>query len=141
MEQNHQQIGEGVEPIAGLESTNSSPTEETKAENVKPEQPSMESLLGEEGLQLDFPSAGEIRTGVIASIGENEILVSVGAKSEGVISGREFDSIPAEDREEFEILWDAHLLEKAIYELGYELNNRPQWVGIPVEGILEIMGK
>jgi small subunit ribosomal protein S1 len=57
---------------------------------------SMETLLQEEGLNLDFPKQGEIRTGVIASIGDNEILVSVGTKSEGVISGKEKESIPAE---------------------------------------------
>jgi maltose alpha-D-glucosyltransferase/alpha-amylase len=28
-------------------------------------------------------------------------------------------------------------LEKALYELRYELNNRPTWAGIPLEGILE----
>jgi len=28
-------------------------------------------------------------------------------------------------------------LEKALYELRYELNNRPTWVGIPLQGILE----
>lgn len=28
-----------------------------------------------------------------------------------------------------------HLLEKAIYELGYELNSRPDWVIIPLKGI------
>ncbi len=32
-----------------------------------------------------------------------------------------------------------HLLEKAIYELGYELNNRPTWVGIPLEGISKLL--
>ena len=26
-------------------------------------------------------------------------------------------------------------LEKAVYELRYELDNRPDWVGIPVAGI------
>ena len=57
---------------------------------------SMEILLQEEGLNLDFPKQGEIRTGVIASIGDNEILVSVGTKSEGVISGKEKEQIPAE---------------------------------------------
>ena len=57
---------------------------------------SMESLLQEEGLNLDFPKQGEIRTGVIASISDNEILVSVGTKSEGVITGKEKDQIPAE---------------------------------------------
>jgi maltose alpha-D-glucosyltransferase/alpha-amylase len=29
-------------------------------------------------------------------------------------------------------------LRKAIYELGYELNHRPDWVSIPLEGILEL---
>ena len=30
---------------------------------------------------------------------------------------------------------DFYLLDKTIYELRYELNNRPDWVGIPLEGI------
>jgi trehalose synthase-fused probable maltokinase len=30
-------------------------------------------------------------------------------------------------------------LEKAVYELRYELNNRPDWVGIPVRGILRLL--
>jgi len=38
-------------------------------------------------------------------------------------------------REELEILLQAFLLEKAVYELGYELNNRPDWVIIPIRGI------
>jgi maltokinase len=29
--------------------------------------------------------------------------------------------------------------EKAVYELRYELNNRPDWVGIPVAGILRLL--
>ena len=28
-------------------------------------------------------------------------------------------------------------LEKALYELRYELNSRPTWAGIPLQGILE----
>jgi len=28
-------------------------------------------------------------------------------------------------------------LEKALYELRYELSNRPAWAGIPLQGILE----
>src|SRR5690606_5015726 len=35
----------------------------------------------------------------------------------------------ARDRE---ALLRAHLMEKAIYELGYELNNRPDWAHIPM---------
>ncbi len=30
-------------------------------------------------------------------------------------------------------------LEKAIYELRYEMNNRPDWVGIPVAGITRLL--
>ncbi len=48
--------------------------------------------------------------------------------------------IPASE-EDFEILIDTFLLEKAIYELGYELNNRPDWVLIPIRGIKYIMRK
>jgi maltose alpha-D-glucosyltransferase/alpha-amylase len=42
-------------------------------------------------------------------------------------------------RRENEVLLDALLLEKAIYELRYELNNRPDWVKIPIAGILQLL--
>ena len=35
-------------------------------------------------------------------------------------------------------LLSAYLLEKALYELLYELNNRPEWVHIPLAGILAL---
>ncbi len=35
-------------------------------------------------------------------------------------------------------LLDVYLLEKALYELVYELNNRPQWLHIPIAGILTL---
>jgi hypothetical protein len=38
-----------------------------------------------------------------------------------------------------QILLDACLLRKAIYELGAELNQRPDWVAIPLEGIIELI--
>ena len=37
------------------------------------------------------------------------------------------------------MLLQAFLLEKAVYELGYELNNRPDWVSIPIKGIEMIL--
>ena len=37
---------------------------------------------------------------------------------------------------ETEILLDAYLLEKALYELLYELDNRPSWAWIPLNSIL-----
>ncbi len=52
---------------------------------------------------------------------------------------RETGLLP-EDPDECKLLLDAFLLEKALYELGYELNNRPDWVGIPLQGILDLLG-
>jgi maltose alpha-D-glucosyltransferase/alpha-amylase len=43
------------------------------------------------------------------------------------------------DKEGFEILTKVHLLQKAIYELNYELNNRPDWLAIPIKGIQQIL--
>lgn len=42
-------------------------------------------------------------------------------------------------REELRMLLDAYLLEKAIYELSYELNNRPDWLRIPLQGIKHLI--
>jgi maltose alpha-D-glucosyltransferase/alpha-amylase len=42
-------------------------------------------------------------------------------------------------REELQVLLDAYLLEKALYELRYELNNRPDWVRVPLQGILHLL--
>jgi maltose alpha-D-glucosyltransferase/alpha-amylase len=45
--------------------------------------------------------------------------------------------LPSDDAE-WAILLDAFLLHKAFYEVTYELNNRPDWVGIPLRGILDL---
>jgi len=44
-------------------------------------------------------------------------------------------------REELELLLELYILEKAVYELGYELNNRPEWLRIPIRGVLRMMGE
>ncbi len=36
------------------------------------------------------------------------------------------------------MLLGAYLIEKACYELRYELNNRPSWAGIPLSGLLQL---
>ncbi len=43
------------------------------------------------------------------------------------------------DETELEVLLTAYLLEKAVYELGYELNNRPAWVHLPLAGIRQLL--
>jgi maltose alpha-D-glucosyltransferase / alpha-amylase len=41
-------------------------------------------------------------------------------------------------RDERQVLLDAYLLEKAVYELRYELNNRPDWVRIPLQRLRQL---
>src|SRR5205085_9885 len=41
--------------------------------------------------------------------------------------------------EDFEVLLRAFALDKALYELQYELNHRPEWVRIPLAGLLRLM--
>jgi small subunit ribosomal protein S1 len=51
------------------------------------------SALLDSDYGLSMPTRGEIREGVIARLTPSEILVDVGAKSEGVITGRELDNL------------------------------------------------
>ena len=44
-------------------------------------------------------------------------------------------------RQERIFLLEYSLLEKAVYELGYELNSRPHWAVIPLKGISNIINK
>jgi maltose alpha-D-glucosyltransferase/alpha-amylase len=43
------------------------------------------------------------------------------------------------DDDEVALLLDVYMLEKAVYEIGYELNNRPAWVTVPLEGVLDLL--
>ncbi|SCY90960.1 maltose alpha-D-glucosyltransferase [Paracoccus tibetensis] len=49
-------------------------------------------------------------------------------------------NLPSDDKAG-EALLDLFLLQKAIYETGYELGNRPGWVGIPLSGILDLLAR
>ena len=62
--------------------------QETTAAETNPMAALLDSDYG-----LNMPMRGEIREGVIARITPSEILVDVGAKSEGVITGRELDNL------------------------------------------------
>lgn len=43
------------------------------------------------------------------------------------------------DREDVKTILETYILDKAIYEVKYELNNRPGWVAIPLRSILSIL--
>ena len=42
-------------------------------------------------------------------------------------------------REDREVLLNFYLLNKAIYEMGYELNNRPDWIEIPLSAVVYLV--
>lgn len=48
------------------------------------------------------------------------------------------DFLPS-NKQDFRMLLSSFLLEKAIYEVGYELNNRPDWLMIAVKGVRQIL--
>ncbi len=58
----------------------------------------MQTLLDSDS-GMTMPRRGEIREGVIARVTPGEILVDVGAKSEGVITGRELETLDAAMRQ------------------------------------------
>jgi maltose alpha-D-glucosyltransferase/alpha-amylase len=40
---------------------------------------------------------------------------------------------------DLQVFLESYLLDKAVYEIGYELNSRPDWVVIPIRGIKHIL--
>ena len=96
MDENNAQSGQEAMPLEN-QTTNATPEDRPSDNNANA---TMESLL-EESLALDLPKIGDIRMGTIARISENEILVSIGAKSEGIISGREKEQIPRDEFAQF----------------------------------------
>ncbi|MFQ5944189.1 MAG: S1 RNA-binding domain-containing protein, partial [Anaerolineales bacterium] len=58
----------------------------------------MDALLESENYELSAPRRGEIRVGTIVHATEADVLVDIGAKSEGVISSRELEQIPEDQR-------------------------------------------
>jgi small subunit ribosomal protein S1 len=52
---------------------------------------------------LGIPTSGEVRHGFVVAFRNNEILVDIGAKSEGIISGRELDMLDGASREALQV--------------------------------------
>ena len=46
--------------------------------------------------------------------------------------------VPSTDDEAFDVVLRALTVDKALYELAYELNNRPEWARIPLMGLLTL---
>ena len=67
-------------------------------EEAEFEELSMEALLAQSDISLNIPRVGETRTGMIASVSDDEVLVSIGTKSEGLIPSRELSQLEEEER-------------------------------------------
>jgi maltose alpha-D-glucosyltransferase/alpha-amylase len=57
----------------------------------------------------------------------------------GYFAAADHASFIPKSKEQLRLLMDVFLLEKAIYEISYELNNRPEWLIIPLQGILDLI--
>ena len=55
------------------------------------------------------------------------------------VQAAEGSSFLPSKRAELNDMLTAYLMEKSLYELEYELNSRPEWVEIPLHGILSLM--
>ena len=47
--------------------------------------------------------------------------------------------LPAEEHEDIRLLLEAFLLDKAVYEIGYEISYRPDFLSIPVNAVLRLL--
>jgi maltose alpha-D-glucosyltransferase/alpha-amylase len=66
-----------------------------------------------------------------------ETWVSAGFLRAYFAATRHADLLPS-DSDDLEVLLSAFTVDKALYELGYELNNRPDWVHVPLTGLLRL---
>jgi small subunit ribosomal protein S1 len=80
--------------------TEAQPGGEQESEKPMDQASAMDALLGGEGYDLETPRRGEIRSGTIARVSGGDILVDIGAKSEGLIQARELEQLSEERRAE-----------------------------------------
>lgn len=87
-----------------------------KKNNEKPM--TMEALLNQQDIEIDLPQAGQIRKGTIASISPSQVLIGIGAKSEGVVSSRDLEQLTDEERDALEVGKEVY-----VYVINPEDNN------------------
>lgn len=64
---------------------------------------SMQGLLDQGDFGMNLPNRGEIREGTVVRVSPTEILVDIGAKSEGVLSGRELEHLDEAARQRLQV--------------------------------------
>jgi small subunit ribosomal protein S1 len=71
--------------------------------SAEPESHPMDAFLEGEAYELETPRRGEIRPGTIARISGSDVLVDIGAKSEGLIPAREIEALSEQERAELTV--------------------------------------
>jgi maltose alpha-D-glucosyltransferase/alpha-amylase len=61
----------------------------------------------------------------------------VGAWLDGVAGTK----LAPTDHEDLSVLLDYHLLDKCVYEIAYELDHRPDWLAIPLRGLVTMLDR
>ncbi|PTX41663.1 maltose alpha-D-glucosyltransferase/alpha-amylase [Christiangramia gaetbulicola] len=88
-----------------------------------------------------FNNAGSFSTSQEEMFKAGEVLYKymIGVFMETYVDKVQTENLNIGYKQEIEFLLDYCLLEKAVYELGYELNSRPRWTIIPLRGIASIL--
>ncbi|WP_024335112.1 maltose alpha-D-glucosyltransferase [Desulfotignum balticum] len=82
----------------------------------------------------------ELRGTMAAKAEEWRMWVSAQYLGEYLARSADANFLP-HSHEDMEVLLHAYLMEKAVYELGYEMNNRPDWINIPLTGIEQLLNE
>ena len=88
-----------------------------------------------------FNNDGSFKTSQEDMFAAGEVLYKymIGVFMETYVHKVQTENLNIGYKQEIEFLLDYCLLEKAVYELGYELNSRPRWTIIPLRGISSIL--
>jgi trehalose synthase-fused probable maltokinase len=88
-----------------------------------------------------FNNDGSFSTSQADMFAAGEVLYKymIGVFMETYVDKVQTENLNIGYNQEIEFLLDYCLLEKAVYELGYELNSRPRWTIIPLRGIASIL--
>ena len=92
------------------------------------------------GMLRSFAYAGETAMSLVASEEPRDWARRMGEEFEAAyLATTEGASFQPADPDEYRLLRSVMLLEKTLYELRYELDHRPDWVGIPLQGLAELL--